>query len=179
MAKGDLILRLKTQGIARGQKQIKATNTQLRRMGINARASAKSVGGLGRSFSVLSRFIAPAALFAGLTLATRKAVREFASFDHAMREVFTVTNLTSKAFQAFKSQTADLAASLGTNRVETAGAAYEIFSRLTKNAGLALKFTAIASKAAVGGLTNSRESAKLLAGQMRSFAQQSLSASEA
>jgi len=139
------------------------------------KTQAAHVGVLQKSHSANLRLIAGTV---ALGYAATRAVKNFASFDKALREVSTVADFSADQFLEFRKQTAAIAASLGTDRVETAGAAYEAFSRRTKDAGKALELTKIASKAAVAGLTDARESMKLIIGVMNAFSHENLTAVE-
>ena len=93
------------------------------------------------------------AVTAAATAFAAVSAKEFVSFDKSMREVNTLLGVSQKEFQNLTDDTHKLATSLGIDANEAAKALYQTIS-----AGIpqenALSFLEIASKAAIGGVTD-------------------------
>ena len=76
-----------------------------------------------------------------------------ADFDSAMREVNTMMLLSDEAFSDFSKEVQNLARDMGVNAVEAANALYQAISAGVPKEN-AVEFLAIATKAAIGGVTD-------------------------
>ncbi len=89
------------------------------------------------------------AIVAGLGLATKSAM----DFTAGMREVNTMIGLGEEEFEAFSTDTLDLAKTLGINAVDATAALYQAISAGVPKDN-ALTFLEVAAKAAIGGVTD-------------------------
>ena len=106
------------------------------------------------------------------------SVKMASDFDKGMREVATLTPDVAKNLDAIKQDVLDLSKSLGIDAVEATGALYQAISAgvPTDNA---ISFLEIASKAAIGGVTDTETAVDGLTTVMNSFASQNIGAQEA
>lgn len=91
------------------------------------------------------------AIVAGFALAVKSAVE----FETAMREVNTMIGLSQAEFEAFSKEVDDLATDLGIDAVEAAEALYQAISAGIPKENV-LEFLQIATKAAIGGVTDTK-----------------------
>ena len=106
------------------------------------------------------------------------SVKMAADFDKGMREVATLTPEVAENLDAVKKDVLDLSKSLGIDAVEATGALYQAISAgvPTDNA---ISFLEIASKAAIGGVTDTKTAVDGLTTVMNAFAGQNISAQQA
>jgi len=90
-----------------------------------------------------------AAILGGFALSMKAS----AEFGKAMREVNTMMGLSEEEFAAFSSEVQALAENLGVNAVESANALYQAISAGVPKENV-LEFLEIATKAAIGGVTD-------------------------
>lgn len=117
-----------------------------------ASATLQRVGGNLQNFSKRIRMVSLALV--GLSVAIiGLSVKLAVDFDKAMREVNTMLLLTSDNFKALSRDVLQLSKDIGVNATEMAKALYQAIS-----AGIplvdVLEFMAIATKAAIGGVTD-------------------------
>lgn len=94
---------------------------------------------------------AGAAIVGGLSLAMKAA----ADFEAAMREVNTMMGLSQEEFTEFSKDVQDLTSRLGVDAVESAKALYQAISAGIPKENV-LEFLEIATKAAIGGVTETK-----------------------
>jgi len=137
---------------------------------INAKDNAS--GALGKIQGSL-KLVGVAALAAG-----GASIKMAADFDKGMREVATLTPEVADNLDAMKKDVLDLSSALGVDAVEATGALYQAISAgvPTDNA---ISFLEIASKAAIGGVTDTETAVDGLTTVMNAFAGQNISAQEA
>jgi TP901 family phage tail tape measure protein len=106
------------------------------------------------------------------------SIKMAADFDKGMREVATLTPEVADNLDAIKQDVLDLSKSLGIDAVEATGALYQAISAgvPTDNA---ISFLQIASKAAIGGVTDTQTSVDGLTTVMNAFAGENISAQKA
>lgn len=137
---------------------------------INAKDNASK--GLGRVTKGVT------ALGAAAAAAGVASVKLAADFDKGMREVATLTPDVADNLDEMKSQVLDLSTSLGVNAVDATGALYQAISAgvPTDNA---ISFLEVASKAAIGGVTDTETAVDGLTTVMNAFAGQNIDAQQA
>lgn len=108
----------------------------------------KSMAKVGKGMAVAGGAIIGAV--AGIGGASLKMA---ADFDSAMREVNTMMLLNEAEFAEYTRQTKDMAAALGVDAVEAAEALYQAISAGVPKDN-AIEFLTIATKAAIGGVTD-------------------------
>ena len=127
-----ILLKLRDQataGMAKATGGVQKYQAQLRKAGLVATASgAAIVGALGL------------------------AVKSAAAFDSSMREVNSLMGLSNAEFEKLKDETLDMASALGVDAVQSAKALYQAISAGVPR-GNAVEFLAVASKAAIAGVT--------------------------
>jgi TP901 family phage tail tape measure protein len=106
------------------------------------------------------------------------SVKLAADFDKGMREVATLTPDVAENLDAIKTDVLDLSKTLGIDAVEATGALYQAISAgvPTDNA---ISFLEIASKAAIGGVTDTETAVDGLTTVMNAFASQNIDAQDA
>ncbi len=87
---------------------------------------------------------------AGIGIASLKAASDF---DTAMREVNTMMNLSTEEFNDFKGEIREMSRDMGVNAVESAEALYQAISAGVPKENV-VDFLTIATKAAIGGVTD-------------------------
>ena len=137
---------------------------------INAKDNAS--GALGKTRKALNLVGVAAIAVAGAS------VKMAADFDKGMREVATLTPEVAENLDAIKQDVLDLSKSLGIDAVEATGALYQAISAgvPTDNA---ISFLEIASRAAIGGVTNTQTAVDGLTTVMNAFAGENISAQKA
>ena len=137
---------------------------------INAKDNAS--GALGKATKALNLVGVAAICVAGAS------VKMAADFDKGMREVATLTPEVSENLDAVKKDVLDLSKSLGIDAVDATGALYQAISAgvPTDNA---ISFLEIASKAAIGGVTDTETAVDGLTTVMNAFAGQNIGAQQA
>jgi len=115
----------------------------------------KSTDNLGKTaksstinFKAMGAAVAATAAVIGV-----KAVKDFAAFEKKMREVSTLTQMNEATFQRLSGQVENLATTMGVDATEAAGALYQAISAGVPEQN-ALSFLEVASKAAIGGITD-------------------------
>jgi len=111
----------------------------------------KSIGGIGKTLKGVG--IGVAAVGAGITAALGATAIVAADFESAMREVNTMMLLNEDEFSNFSDEVKDLATRLGVDATESAKALYQAISAGVPKEN-AIQFLEIASKAAIGGATD-------------------------
>jgi len=89
-------------------------------------------------------------------------------FDGAMREVNTMMLLSEDEYKDFSKEVQNLAKNMGINAVEAANALYQAISAGVPKEN-AIEFLAIASKAAIGGVTDTKTAVDGLTTVMNAF----------
>lgn len=108
----------------------------------------KSVQGMSREMKIA------AAAMVGLTAAVGGLTIKMAvDFDKAMREVNTLINLNEAEFKGLTDEVRELSRALGVDAVESSQALYQAISAGVPRENV-LDFLSIASKAAIGGVTD-------------------------
>ncbi len=129
------------------------TDTKAFNTGLDA--ADKRMGGFANSIKKHHKAIgvamtaAGAAILVGLGTSLKAAV----GFESAMREVNTMIGLTQDEFKGFSKEIQNLAADLGVDAVDSANALYQAISAGVPKDNV-LAFLEIATKAAIGGVTN-------------------------
>ncbi|KKL71754.1 hypothetical protein LCGC14_2091710, partial [marine sediment metagenome] len=120
-----------------------------------ASPALKSVGGQLDNLAKRTRKLQIAMVaMGGVILASLgMSMKAAASFEKAMREVNTMMGLSEKKFQDFSKDVQNLATDLGVNAVESAEALYQAISAGIPKENV-LEFLTIATKAAIGGVTD-------------------------
>jgi TP901 family phage tail tape measure protein len=137
---------------------------------VNAKDNASK--GLGKATKALGALgIAAAAV--GVA-----SVKMAADFDKGMREVATLTPDVADNLDAMKSDVLELSRTLGVDAVEATGALYQAISAGVP-ADNAISFLEIASKAAIGGVTDTETAVDGLSTVMNAFASQNIDAQRA
>ena len=93
------------------------------------------------------------AVAATATAIGAKGVQAFASFEKKMKEVNTLVNLGDAEFQKMTKDVEKLSIALGVDATEASGALYQALSAGVPQEN-AISFLDIASKAAIGGVTD-------------------------
>ena len=116
---------------------------------------SKTLGGISDTLGTMGKVAAGVGLAAGGALIGigGAAVKAVADFDGAMREVNSLINLNEKDFGALSAQTNELAKNLGVDAVEASKALYQAISAGVP-ADNAVSFMEVATKAAIGGVTD-------------------------
>tara|TARA_Y100000593_G_scaffold35326_1_gene69159 strand:+ start:5216 stop:8050 length:2835 start_codon:yes stop_codon:yes gene_type:complete len=138
---------------------------------INAKDNASNA--LGKATKALNLVGVAAIGVAGAS------VKMAADFDKGMREVATLTPEVSENLDAVKQDVLDLSKSLGIDAVEATGAMYQAISAGVPAGQSALEFLEIASKAAIGGVTDTETAVDGLTTVMNAFAGQNIDAQQA
>jgi len=138
---------------------------------INAKDNAS--GALGKTRKALNLVGVAAIAVAGAS------VKMAADFDKGMREVATLTPEVSENLDAVKQDVLDLSKSLGIDAVEATGALYQAISAGVPAGQNAIEFLEIASKAAIGGVTDTKTAVDGLTTVMNAFAGENISAQKA
>lgn len=97
-----------------------------------------------------------------------KAMQSFADFESGMREVNTMMGLSEDEFQAMSDQVRALAKDMGVDAVEATGALYQAISAGVPKEN-ALTFLEVASKAAIGGVTDTETAVDGLTSVINAF----------
>lgn len=108
--------------------------------------------------------IAGTAIVGGMALALKAA----ADFETAMREVNTMMGLSQEEFAGFSKEVQTLAADLGVDAVEAAKALYQAISAGVPRENV-LDFLTIATKAAIGGVTDTETAVDGLSTVLNAF----------
>jgi len=107
------------------------------------------------------------------------SIKMASDFDKGMREVATLTPEVSENLDAVKQDVLDLSKSLGIDAVEATGALYQAISAGVPAGQSALEFLEIASKAAIGGVTDTETAVDGLTTVMNAFAGENIDAQQA
>ena len=137
----------------------------------------KGVGGVARNISKLVAGIGAGAVIGGAVFA-KKSIDRAIEFDRALREVGTLTPEVAKNLDSFRGDVLKLSSSLGVNAVDSTKALYQAISAGIPP-GNAIDFLAIASRAAIGGVTDTETAVDGLTTVMNAFASQGISAEQA
>ena len=97
--------------------------------------------------------IAGGIMLAAVAAVGGASLKMAADFEKAMREVNTMMLLSEEAFAAFRGEVQALARDLGVNAVEAAQALYQAISAGVPKENV-LEFLEVATKAAIGGVTD-------------------------
>jgi len=108
------------------------------------------LGKIGKTMKV-GFAAASAAFVAGITTSIVAA----AGFDKAMREVNTLLNLSEEEFKAFSGEVLQLSSDMGIDAVQATEAIYQALSAGVPKENV-LDFLRIASKTAIGGVTDTK-----------------------
>jgi len=137
---------------------------------INAKDNAS--GALGKTTKALKIVGVAAIAVAGAS------VKMAADFDKGMREVATLTPEVERNLDSLKDGVLSLSTELGTNAVESTKALYQAISAGIP-AGNALDFLKVASRAAIGGVTDTQTAVDGLTTVMNAFSSQGIDAEKA
>ena len=138
---------------------------------INAKDNASNA--LGKATKALNLVGVAAIGVAGAS------VKMAADFDKGMREVATLPPEVADNLDAIKQDVLDLSKSLGIDAVEATGAMYQAISAGVPAGQSALEFLEIASKAAIGGVTDTETAVDGLTTVMNAFAGENIDAQQA
>lgn len=105
---------------------------------------------------------------AAITGALGASTKMAADFDGAMREVNTMMLLNEEDFAGFKKETLDMARALGVDAVKSSQALYQAISAGVPKEN-AIDFLTVATKAAIGGVTDTETAVDGLSTVMNSF----------
>ena len=146
-------------------------------------ATDKASGKLGKVGGGLQDLGKKAALGIGLVGvaaagAAVAAVNMAADFETGMNEVATLAPEVADNIDALKKGVLDLSTELGTNAVDSTKALYQAISAGVP-AGSAIEFLEIASKAAIGGVTDTETAVDGLTTVMNAFKDQNIDAEQA
>ena len=125
------------------------------KLGVDTKDLDKGLRGVGASIKKHQKAIgigmvaAGGAMLAGLGVSLKAAV----DFESAMREVNTMIGLSQEEFTDFSKDVQGLAADLGVDAVDSAKALYQAISAGVPRENV-LTFLEIATKAAIGGVTD-------------------------
>lgn len=92
---------------------------------------------------------------AGISALASASLKAFADFEKGMREVNTMMQLQEEDFLAFSQEIRDLAVEMGISAGEMASSLYQAISAGVPKES-AIEFLAVASKAAIGGVTDTK-----------------------
>lgn len=186
----ELTIRIKSD-IRGFQAGINTVTTQVKKLGANMQTAltgsmaggtaARGRGGAFGAFGAgtllggasLKPLLKVGAIYAA-GRAVQSTVKDFASFDKAMREVWTVSNLTKEQFFELTDSVQKLSESFGVDRIQTAYAQYEAFSRITKEVPDSLKATELGLKTSIAGMTDARGAMVTLAQTYNAFKDQNI-----
>lgn len=101
-------------------------------------------------------------------MAVQKSIMDF---DHAMRAVHTITDMTEDQFKSFSNEVAGLTEKfdLATDSIENAKALYEIMQAGVKDTAQAQELLVIASRAATGGMVETAQAADVITSVMNAY----------
>ncbi len=125
------------------------------KVGVDKKDFDKKMTGIGASIKKHQKAIGigmvamGGTILAGLGISLKAA----AAFEKAMREVNTMMGLSQDEFAVFSKQVRTLASDLGVDAVESANALYQAISAGIPEENV-LEFLEIATKAAIGGVTD-------------------------
>ena len=164
-------LKMDTNHLERGAKR---ANKSLKKMRGGTDLVAKGLRGMG-----------PAALFgataagAAVTAFAVSSLKDFASFDKGMREVFTLLpNITGPAMKKMTQQTKDLAEEMGILPDKVVPALYQAISKGVPQENV-FDFMKIASKAAIGGVTDLETTVDGLTSVVNAFGKENITTQKA
>lgn len=111
------------------------------------------LSGLGKTIGAGMGIAAGMAGFAGLSSAIGGALSSVVGFDAGMREVNTMMGMSSGELKGFSAQVANMASTLGVDAVASTKALYQAISAGVPQEN-AITFLEVATKAAIGGVTD-------------------------
>ena len=127
----------------------------LLKIGVDKGNFDRDMKGLGASIKKHQKAIGIGMTAVGATILTGLglSLKAASDFEGAMREVNTMMGLSQEEFTDFSKQVQTLASDLGVDAVESANALYQAISAGIPKENV-LEFLEIATKAAIGGVTD-------------------------
>jgi len=114
----------------------------------NLKQIQKKMGAWGKNMA-----IAGGAMVAGVAAVSTASLKMAADYDSAMREVNTMMQLGEAEFKDFSGSVREMASAMGVDAVESAKAMYQAISAGVPKEN-AVDFLRVATKAAIGGVTD-------------------------
>ena len=124
-------------------------------LGVDTKDLEKGMKGVGATIKKHQKAIGIGMVAAGGTILAGlgMSLKAAADFESAMREVNTMIGLSQEEFMEFSKEVQTLASDLGVDAVDSANALYQAISAGVPKENV-LEFLAIATKAAIGGVTS-------------------------
>jgi len=146
-----------------------------------AKAGAKMKAWAKRSMAMVRAAVKTGVLLAGAAMAifASKSVKEFASFEKGMLEVFTLMpGMTKAAMSAMESDVLKLAKTMGILPAEVVPALYQALSAGVPKENV-MSFLGVATRAAIGGAVDLETAVNGLTGVINAYGKENISATKA
>ena len=150
------------------------------KMTVNDAQFKQKMGGAGKTLKSFGKAAAVGFAVAGVAAVAlgTKAVMAASRFETGMAEVSTLSDAAFEQVEALSQGVLELTGRLGTDAIEATGALYQAISAGIP-AGNAIDFLTIATKAAIGGVTDTETAVDGLTTVMNGFKEQNINAQQA